>query len=187
MMMLSGTVSWVSPIARALIKAREGDTIELRAPPASSSSKCSKSATPPPMARHAEAPDPRALWQASPRAPRVGPLLARSSGSPFEAVGAFRSRASVRSNPSSRHATANEQWPPAPAPPRWRSLLAFVTTGAAPLLPLIYRLHLSHTDPFDFNSRCGSEYAYSASSESGGNETFRICPAGDAHTSKGRS
>ena len=32
MMMLSGTVSWVSPIARAPIKAREGDTIELRAP-----------------------------------------------------------------------------------------------------------------------------------------------------------
>jgi transcription elongation factor GreB len=27
-----GQVSWVSPIARALIKAREGDTVELRAP-----------------------------------------------------------------------------------------------------------------------------------------------------------
>ena len=27
-----GQVSWVSPIARALMKAREGDTVELRAP-----------------------------------------------------------------------------------------------------------------------------------------------------------
>jgi transcription elongation factor GreB len=27
-----GQVSWVSPIARALLKAREGDTVELRAP-----------------------------------------------------------------------------------------------------------------------------------------------------------
>ena len=27
-----GQVSWVSPIARALIKAHEGDTVELRAP-----------------------------------------------------------------------------------------------------------------------------------------------------------
>jgi transcription elongation factor GreB len=27
-----GQVSWISPIARALIKAREGDTVELRAP-----------------------------------------------------------------------------------------------------------------------------------------------------------
>jgi transcription elongation factor GreB len=27
-----GQISWVSPIARGLIKAREGDTVELRAP-----------------------------------------------------------------------------------------------------------------------------------------------------------
>ena len=27
-----GQVSWVAPIARALLKAREGDTVELRAP-----------------------------------------------------------------------------------------------------------------------------------------------------------
>jgi transcription elongation factor GreB len=27
-----GQVSWVSPIARALLKAREGDTVELRTP-----------------------------------------------------------------------------------------------------------------------------------------------------------
>src|ERR1700746_3011844 len=115
------------------------------------------------MARHAEAPDLRALWQASPRAPRVGPFgtVKRLAVSGSRRV--FARGASVRSNPSSRHATANEQWPPAPAPPRWRSLAAFVTTGAAPLLPLIYRLRLSHTDPFDFNSRCGSEYASSAS------------------------
>ena len=27
-----GEVSWVSPVARALLKAREGDTVELRTP-----------------------------------------------------------------------------------------------------------------------------------------------------------
>jgi transcription elongation factor GreB len=52
-----GQVSRVSPIARALMKAREGDTVELRAPPGSSSSRCSKSATALAMARHAKAPD----------------------------------------------------------------------------------------------------------------------------------
>ena len=29
---LAGKISWVSPVARALIKAREGDTVTLRTP-----------------------------------------------------------------------------------------------------------------------------------------------------------
>jgi hypothetical protein len=78
------------PIARALIKAREGDTVELRPPPpGSSSSRCSKSGRAVPMARQAEASDPRTLWRALPPAPRLGGLRAVQRGSPFAAVGAF--------------------------------------------------------------------------------------------------
>jgi transcription elongation factor GreB len=29
---LEGSISWISPVARALIKAREGDTVTLRTP-----------------------------------------------------------------------------------------------------------------------------------------------------------
>ena len=29
---LAGRISWISPVARALIKAREGDTVTLRTP-----------------------------------------------------------------------------------------------------------------------------------------------------------
>jgi transcription elongation factor GreB len=29
---LAGKISWISPVARALIKAREGDTVTLRTP-----------------------------------------------------------------------------------------------------------------------------------------------------------
>ena len=36
-----GQVSWVSPVARALLKAHEGDIVELRAPAGSSRSRCS--------------------------------------------------------------------------------------------------------------------------------------------------
>jgi transcription elongation factor GreB len=106
-----GQVSWVSPIARALLKAQEGDTVELCAPAGVEQLECSKSATPPPMARHAEAPDPRALWRASPRAPRIGPLRHDQAARRLRQSARFRSRASGRPNPSSRHATANEQWP----------------------------------------------------------------------------
>ena len=42
-----GQVSWVSPVARALLKAHEGDIVELRAPAELSRSRCSPSATPP--------------------------------------------------------------------------------------------------------------------------------------------
>jgi hypothetical protein len=64
--------------------------------------------------RSAEAPDLRALWQASPHAPRVGPLRHGQAARRLRQSARFRSRVSVRSNRSSRHATANEQWPPAP-------------------------------------------------------------------------
>ena len=38
-------VSWISPMARALIKAREGDTVSLHTPAASSRSRSWRSAT----------------------------------------------------------------------------------------------------------------------------------------------
>jgi transcription elongation factor GreB len=47
-----GQVSWVSPVARALMKAREGDIVEVRAPSGSSGSKCSKSAMAAPAVKH---------------------------------------------------------------------------------------------------------------------------------------
>ena len=48
-----GQVSWLSPIARALMKAHQGDIVDLRAPAGSIRSRCSPSATvSPPTARH---------------------------------------------------------------------------------------------------------------------------------------
>ena len=40
-----GYISWMSPMARALIKSREGDVVTLRRPAATKSSKSSKCAT----------------------------------------------------------------------------------------------------------------------------------------------
>ena len=50
-----GRVSWISPIAKALLKAREGDVVTLRTPLAPRRSRCSRSGTTSSAERSAEA------------------------------------------------------------------------------------------------------------------------------------
>jgi hypothetical protein len=103
-------------------------------PPASSSSRSAKSATATPMARQAEASDGRALRRASPRAPRLG---GHRTAKQVAGRGSRRVLAQwLRCNPTPLRATRplRSIGPLPPAPPRWNSLSASVTTGATPLL-----------------------------------------------------